>query len=207
MHRGNPFSTRYVRPGALPYRFADGADVSQLMQQLQQHGWWGQIVGEHGTGKTTLLHALAEPIRQAGRTLHWCTLQAGQRSLSARFWQARGEWSANCQIVVDGYEQLGWWARIRLRHRCRKARAGLLVTSHQDAGLPQLCNTRCSLDTLQQLVEQLLRRHQETTQQSGASLPVVDHHDVRRFFRAWKGNVREVLFSLYDLYELRRQDH
>src|ERR1041384_613638 len=45
-------------------------------------------------------------------------------------------------VVVDGYEQLGWWARRRLKGVCRRAGWGVLVTAHDAAGLPGVYATR-----------------------------------------------------------------
>ena len=65
--RSNPFSTRFVRPGAVPYLFAPGQSADGLVRRLAGFGWRGQIIGPHGSGKSTLLAALAEPLARAGR--------------------------------------------------------------------------------------------------------------------------------------------
>ncbi len=175
-------------------------------------GGWGQIVGPHGSGKTTLLHTLAACPPPDRLDLVWCTLKAGQRHLPSAVWRRRTAWGAHSLVIIDGYEQLGWWARTRLKRCCRRSRAGLLVTSHRDAGLPPLYSTHCSLATVQQLVQQLLGDHADAGPGDGHGQPVgqpadaVASDDVRRTYRRWQGNVREVFFSLYDLYESRRHD-
>src|SRR3989442_1545921 len=45
----NPFSTRFIRPGVIPFVFADGQSPETLVEQLRQHHWWGQIIGPHGS--------------------------------------------------------------------------------------------------------------------------------------------------------------
>jgi energy-coupling factor transporter ATP-binding protein EcfA2 len=214
MHQGNPFSTRYVQPGALVYQFPAGASAELLLQRLREHGWWGQIVGPHGSGKTTLLHTLAAHLTLAERDTVWCTMKVGQRRVPSTVWRSRCTWGSHSLVIVDGYEQLGFLARTRLRRCCRKSRAGLLVTSHRSAGLPPLYAMHCSLETVQQLVQQLLRDHSDLGRHPGNCqdadfLPkteVVARDDVIRTYQKWQGNVREVFFSLYDLYESRRQD-
>ena len=64
----NPFSSRATRPGALSYEFLDGGGTASLIETLAGNNWWGEILGEHGSGKSTLVHSLEEPLRTAGRT-------------------------------------------------------------------------------------------------------------------------------------------
>src|SRR5262249_23632578 len=64
---GNPFATRRVRPGAIPFLFPTGESVGQLLDRLRAAGWWGQVVGPHGSGKSTLVAALLPELCQAGR--------------------------------------------------------------------------------------------------------------------------------------------
>ncbi len=51
----NPFCTRRIRPGALPYFFPPGASIETILQRFQDFAGWGEIVGPHGSGKSTLL--------------------------------------------------------------------------------------------------------------------------------------------------------
>lgn len=191
----NPFSTCRVRPGRLAFRFAEPAGGRQLVDRLRAGGWRGQIVGPHGVGKSTLLHSLMPELVAAGRTISWWTLQRGRSGWPAAMRQAAQAWDARTLVVVDGCEQLPWFARRRLKARCRSAGAGLLVTSHRDVGLPLLMALDCPLRTVQELVAHLL-----------ADDPIVIRPDeVSSCFRAHRGNVREVFFALYDLYEARRR--
>jgi hypothetical protein len=191
---GNPFSTCRVRPGSLEFQFPHELPPQQLVARLANQKWWGQIVGAHGVGKSTLLHSWLPLLADAGRTVSWWTLQGGQRRLPAELWRAARSWHDTTLVVVDGCEQLSWLARRRLVSRCRRTRAGLLVTTHYDAGLPTLIELACPLDTLQQLVARLLR----------ADPQAIDPAEVSAYFDRYRGNVREVFFALYDLYEQRR---
>jgi hypothetical protein len=192
----NPFSTCCVRPGRLEYQFSDGTTARQLVQRLAEHGWRGQIVGPHGVGKSTLLHSLMPELVAAGRKVSWWTLQNGQRRWPAGLAAASRLWNATTLVVVDGFEQLNWLARWRLRARCRKTRAGLLVTTHRAGSFPTLIALTCPLDTVENLVTQLLSDDQDG--------PSPD--DVSRCYTAHRGNVREIFFALYDLYEQRRRE-
>ncbi len=118
---GNPFSTRHTRPGAIPYRFPDSVTVGQLVERLRSHKWWGQILGPHGTGKTTLLHSLLPALRDADRQVELFTVHAGQRKLELDAART-SKWNAATQVIVDGYEQLNWLARLRLKRRVPRPR-------------------------------------------------------------------------------------
>src|SRR5262245_62831976 len=111
--RSNPFSTRFVRPGAIPYQFVDGADVAALATRLEGQGWWGQIVGPHGSGKSTLLATLLPELRRRRRVVV-VELHADRRRFLELAWSREPT-----LLVVDGHEQLGWWARRRVRATCR----------------------------------------------------------------------------------------
>lgn len=190
----NPFSTCYVRPGRLAFRFSEHSGALQLTRRLLEQGGWGQIVGPHGAGKSTLLHAWLPQLAGAGRDVVWWTLHAGERRLPTGWKTTSREWGPDTLVVIDGYEQLSWWSRQQLKSRCRHMGCGLLVTTHQDAGLPDLLNVRSSLDVVQTLVAELT--HGLPTRITAA--------DVTACYQACRGNVRDLFFALYDLYEQRR---
>ena len=191
---GNPFATRHVRPGQIAFQFPTSASADQWIEQLARHAWWGQIIGPHGSGKSTLLHTLAPHLKAAGKNIVWITLRAGQRRIPASVRQAMHTWASSHLVLVDGYEQLGWWPRRQLKRHCRRRNAGLLVTTHRPAGFPTSIELRGSLETIQQLAQHLLRDHPG----------VICAAEVSRCYQQAGGNVREALFALYDLYERRR---
>jgi hypothetical protein len=188
----NPFATRWMRPGALAYRFPAGQSVERLVETLRANRWRGEITGPHGCGKSTLLAALLPALREAGREPLLQTLHDGQRRLPRELTDAA--WTPRTQVIVDGYEQLGRLARARLKRRSRRAGCGLLVTAHAPAGLPELARVAPDLETVVQLVAHLL----------GQSSAPIAREEIARRFAAREGNVRDVLFDLYDLYERRR---
>src|SRR5262245_49587973 len=65
----NPFSTRFIRPGAIPFIFSAGESAESLVDHLRVNNWRGQIIGPHGSGKSTLLAALLPALQAAGRTV------------------------------------------------------------------------------------------------------------------------------------------
>lgn len=191
--RSNPFSTRFVRPGAIAYLFRPVQNADDLVARLARFGWRGQIVGPHGSGKSTLLAALAEPLARAGRVVWHVALHDGARRMP-RGWMRPAATIAADLIVVDGYEQLSAWGRLTLKARCRRQGWGLLVTAHHDAGFPMLETTSTSLETVRAIVARLTANEPQ---------PAADDV-VGRCFAACGGNVRDTLFALYDRWEAAR---
>lgn len=187
----NPFATRFTRPGAIEFLFPDGESAELLTERLCEHSWQGEIVGPHGAGKSTLLATLIAPLQAAGRTIVQATLHQGETSLPAVLDDWRS-WGATTQVIVDGYEQLSWWSRRRLAQRVRDRQAGLLVTSHAATGLPTLMNVAPRIEAAQRIVRQLVPDDS-----------LITGGDIEQTFRACDGNIREMLFRLYDVYQSR----
>jgi hypothetical protein len=192
----NPFCTRRVRPGAIPYLFPSGEDAVRVVERLRGNGWWGQIVGPHGSGKSTLLEALLPELQRVGRIPLHVALHNGQRRLPPGTSAALRALPPGAGIaIIDGYEQLSRWNRFWLRQLCRRRKYGLLVTTHQPSGLPELFQTDVTPQTARRVVELLL------PDPPGALAAV----DVAARLAVRAGNLREVLFELYDVYERQRK--
>ncbi|MFM8253157.1 MAG: hypothetical protein ACKOBW_16315 [Planctomycetota bacterium] len=187
----NPFATRWTRPGALDYIYPAGETPLSLITRLVSSGGRGQIMGPHGTGKTSLLRSLRPHLEAAGYQLEWhdpqTVIKAGRRT-------------SNTLVVIDGYEQLGRWSRLRLWCSCWWHGCGLLVTTHEDLGLPVLVETSPSLDLAQQLAERLL-----ADRLLGGRRELLGDEEWDGLWREKRGNLREVWFALYDRYESRRR--
>lgn len=203
----NPFATRWVRPGAIPFHFTDGLDSAAIVERLRDNGWRGAIAGPHGSGKSTLLATLIPLIESAGFQVRAISLHDAERRLPSGFlpvgWHAlnpRRAWlsAPSPFLVVDGFEQLGWWPRRSLLAASKRNEGGLLVTVHRTraaGGLPVLYSAKPALKTVQYLVDHHLPAH------GGLIQPA----DVASGFEDAQGNVREALFALYDLFEHRRR--
>lgn len=191
-HAGsNPFATRFTRPGAIEFLFPPGESAQGLVDRLRDQGWQGGIVGPHGAGKSTLLATLNEPLNVAGRNVVQATLHQGETDLPQSLDDWR-RWTPATQVIVDGYEQLTWWSRSKLARRIRDRQAGLLATSHAPTGLPLLISVEPRLDAAQEVVRHLLPDES-----------MVKTSDIEQHFRACDGNIREMLFQLYDVYQAR----
>jgi energy-coupling factor transporter ATP-binding protein EcfA2 len=190
----NPFATCWTRPGALPFRFNNSQSTDQLITKLAAQQWRGAVIGPHGSGKSTLLEALKPAIIAAGRNIKTIALRDGQRRLPRNFFEAWTE-AANAVIIIDGYEQLGWPARLHLRLHCRSTGAGLLVTSHTPVRIPTLTHLSPNRQLVEQLVNELCAEVSTT----------ITRADIAASHACHGSNVREILFDLYDRHEERRR--
>ncbi len=188
----NPFATRYVRPGAQAFLFSGADSLERLVSHLRKNQWWGEIVGPHGVGKSTLLASLIPALREAGRYVIHVTLRDSQRHLPREVLDELRHYP-NALLIVDGYEQVSRLSRWLLRRRCRRGHVGLLVTAHQSVGLPDLYHVVPSLETVQRLVARIT---------SGRNTAVTTA-DVEACFSLRGHDVRETLFDLYNLHHRR----
>ncbi|MFO0916039.1 MAG: hypothetical protein U0795_23985 [Pirellulales bacterium] len=184
----NPFATSFTRPGALEFLFPPGVSPDSLLDTFERLGRRAQIVGPHGTGKSTLIATLQPHMIARGWDVLavWC--RADERRLPS--WLFERPWTERTVLVIDGYEQLTWWDRLKLRWRAWRGKSGWLVTSHSDLAGPVLWRTVADLATVRQLVHQLLS-------QQGLDPQLLDER-LDASWSACQGNVRELLFALFD---------
>ena len=113
----NPFSTRFVQPGVIPYffepefiemvkrtrpevyqcafaeSFSEKAELSTwigcryLAVLLAEHRFRGQIIGPHGSGKSTLASALTHVLERSGCRVFSFALHDRTRSLPPEFYR------------------------------------------------------------------------------------------------------------------------
>ncbi|HEV7279973.1 MAG TPA: hypothetical protein VGN57_07135 [Pirellulaceae bacterium] len=186
----NPFATRFVRPDAATYLTLQTPSIDELVERFDQQGRRAQILGPHGVGKSTLLATVAAELRERGEDVHSITLHLGERRLPAEFEQSL-VWNARPIVIVDGAEQLSWLRRRGLISKATKHGAGLLITTHTDLGLPTLC--------------ELVPRESDAVAIARHLDPqgIVSDDDVRAAFARRKGDLRETLFDLFDLYRAK----
>jgi len=201
MLHSNPFATRFIRPGAIDYLFPAGQSIDSLLAVLRDNHWWGEIVGPHGSGKTTLVTTLLPALQAAGRQVIRYVITpdgAGRPEclapLGAYAHLADQPLDPSTQLILDGYERISWWWRRRIQVLCRKRGTGLLVTAHQPLGLPPLVVTEPTEQIAQQVVKRLLP--------SGDTS--ITPADISAAFARTDGNLRETLFALFDVHQSRR---
>ena len=203
----NPFSTRKTAPGQIPFIFDKDCDFLSkndiefcaLYNLLAKSEYRSQILGAHGTGKSTFLAGFVPILEDHGHRVHWVSLHDRQRRLPQEFWQRQQELAGSFAekppiVIVDGYEQLSWMETWKLSRWVRKTGSGLLITSHgRIRHFPVLFRTKADPDVLRCVIELLFR------DQSGVEPP--DWPLCLSLFECHQGNLRNVMFDLYDHYE------
>lgn len=191
---GNPFSTRRIKPGAIPFLLPPSIEVATLGDLWVKAGRRGQIVGQHGTGKSTLLASLLAVLQDRGEQVIAVALHDGQRTLPVAVWRTlRYRTGQPLLLAIDGMEQLTRWERFRIRRCCRRLRIGLLVTAHSSVRLPTIWTTKVDARLAKQVVARL----------DPASL--IDTSDFDQLLFRHQGNLRDLLFDLYDRFEAARR--
>jgi hypothetical protein len=190
----NPFASCWTQPKSQAYQFHAGESVDLLISRLENQGWWGQVFGPHGIGKSTLLTTLARELSCRGYDIQPHPLR-GAQCLRRREFTTSPTVNRRTIVIVDGYEQLRPWSAVWLQIRCRWTGAGLLVTTHQPCSLPVLACLLPDLEVVQRLVAKL-SQHTPTS---------VTRSVVKASYMAHCGNVREILFDLYDRHERYRR--
>ena len=172
--RDNPFASHRVEK--LRYRLPEGLTWDRLLDRLASLHYRAAIVGPHGRGKTTLLEELAPRLTAQGFRIRTVTLRQEERKVGKLPGLGRDE-----ILLLDGAEQLGRLAWLRVRFACRRA-GGLIVTSHRPGLLPTLLECETTPELLADLVRELTGKEME----------------IRELFTRHGGNVRMAFWELYD---------
>ena len=199
----NPFATKFLRPGALKFMFADGDRIQHagdLIRQLERQGFHGQIVGPHGSGKSTLLRNLAIELEANNIRAIDVRLNDQNRRLPATLVSEVQAADQPTVVLVDGYEQLLWWRRVWLRSICRRYQVGLVVTAHTDMGLPELYRTEVTIESARRVIASLCRQQAVEADGSVQLRERVERltRDLPTRLAEHQGNLRDLLFELYD---------
>ncbi len=148
-------------------------------------GLRAQLVGPHGTGKSTLLAHLLELLRKTGPEEPHVVRLTRQRPWLPADWMPRPPARL---LALDGAEQLGPLAWRWVRVRTRLAGCGLLVTSHHDLGLPLLHETRMDPALALRVLHALLQDRQAPPSEA----------EIARLLARHGGNMRDLLLTLYE---------
>lgn len=189
----NPFATRWTLPGKLPFLFDDGSTIESLVRQLNRQNLRGQILGPHGSGKSTLLCALECALESRAGSVCMVRVRRNPRRAireSLRWLHTPHDAERSPILLIDGFEQLAMGMRLWLRATTWAMGAGLVVTAHRDMGLPNLYRTCVSPQLAETIVHRLIRER--------GSLLAVGDLRLRDRLARHRGNLREVLFDLYD---------
>ena len=212
----NPFCTRFVCPGALPFHFdssrgdAQGGEVAATLVEDLVNQQWGLVVGEHGSGKSTLVQSLLPRLHD--RFCEVRTIQthaptandllsrwAQRRKMAAAVFRMAKSLAPKGLMVVDGIEQLSLVSQLRLMLIARKNEHFVLATSHRDLWpFATLFRTRVTPALINDLTAALLA-------DSPDDLRCAVQSELQKRPLTRLQNVRELWFDLYDVAETLRE--
>ena len=191
----NPFSTRFIRPGAIPWLSTD-ASLNSLLLRLCSVDNRALICGPHGSGKSTILSHLVSTAQRQGLNVHYLRISSWLDVIGVIrvFATIRPKKSL---VAIDSWELLGFlgWFLCQLADF---RGVGVILTVHEVPWWnrwPVLLHMEADAKTFQQLVHELMTKssRSENIKFSRAML-----HDV---LQRNSGNFRESFFELYDHYE------
>lgn len=223
----NPFAVSHVGLGAQPYLEPQPGVVASTAQRLEQSGWRGQIVGPHGSGKTTLTIALARSLCTRFEYFSWLVVRPlawfGSRvrnraQLVAR--QVSSEQGVSLDFVAFQLDEPGGLLLPRLQglkpeelcfvdgiellpkwrqRQLLQASSGRAVvfTTHRRVNL--------SLSVLAELQPDLLTFRRLVAQLQAGVPGCLESEAVDRAFQSAQGDFRQGLSLLYDKWESRRR--
>ena len=190
----NPFATRNVAPGEIPYFFSDEVDFQRIIECAEAASWTGQIVGPHGSGKTTLVRHLSDQLQQRFAAIEFLIVRGIREVQVCRRLEGTSQSVVNVRnsdgnartlYVIDGIERLSWLQRKLLIADCRRKRISLLVTAHRRLlGLPVFFETSFDEMRFSKILHHLGTQQYESHYQ--------------RLSKEFGENCREMLFELYD---------
>ncbi len=179
----NPF--RINRIHALEYTDST-LDWEALFLRLKKTGNRGAIVGPHGYGKSTLMCELGVRLTAAGFPIHAMQLTEDAPRITSKMWQVLDALTSETWLLLDGAEQLGFWAWRKFYHGTRRFQ-GMIITLHTPGRLPVLYTCRTSPALLDLLLTRLC--------------PVVSrqlHETAHTLYNEKNGDLRAVFLELYD---------
>jgi hypothetical protein len=187
--RHNPFSSDRI--DSINYRLLKGT-WDNLLERLAAFHYRAAILGPHGSGKTTLLEALGRRLAQSGFPLKKLFLNRESPRFEEPFLH---DFFRNLRehdiILFDGADLMRRLEWRRFRQKSRNAR-GLVITSHRARLLPVLLKCTTTLRLLDDVVGELAGADAEQLAPT-----------TRALFLKHRGNLRDALRELYDIYASR----
>jgi len=176
----NPFSTKFWSSGALPFQFSEPDETVDTLLEKSQRLPICQIVGPHGTGKSTLLLELLKRYENVGESVRYLFFNDQQWHIPNYLPPQKDH-----IFFIDGIEQLSLWNQGRLLLRSKRS----IITAHRSVlFVPILYRTKPQFSIFVQLVRQML-----------PNLPC--ESILRDVYDRSGGNFRNAFFELYDQWE------
>ena len=223
--KSNPFCSRFLQPGHIPFCFPGTESISQLADRIRAprgtrapRGKTAQaalrlsIVGPHGSGKSTLLHQVWQELRSDRQSD--CLSDSGLIVLHSSSNKLAALRSILRQIhrdpwcLIDGYEQIPRWAQFLVVAWAKPRGVALCVTAHRLPWMFQtLWETRVDAQVESHVIECLLAN--VAAKDCGPASVISDllespHWAASR--QKHQENLRESLFDMYDWWQATVDD-
>jgi len=213
----NPFSTAAISSGRIQFKHPGAGGWFSILEELAANRWLGEVVGPHGTGKTTFLLQLSSILNALEVDVDFVRYRVDRNGkIHNNQFPSNEEMDEGSSIlppptfetaasaaglkrpercrIIDGFEQMPWIQQKAVIWKSRWAREGLIVSAHCTRGLPRLLQTESSLQLLKDIAKELL------VTDAG---DLIDLGDISTAWTKSQGNTREALFLLYDVWEKR----
>ena len=152
--RNNPFATDRLEKRLQFVPLWSGLSWGEIDSSIGSLQNRCAIVGDHGTGKTTLLEALARRYRANGDAVVSLFYNDRTRPDLVEILQRRKEISSRTMVFCDGSESLRLWHWLALLHVTQHAR-GLIVSGHTRAKLPVAVRLESSAELVARVLEEV----------------------------------------------------
>ncbi len=125
----NPFASRHTAPGRVVYTFPPGESAAGLLERMRAAGG-GELVGDHGVGKSTLLRTLEAVASGHGPVVYTRAVRGRPLPVLA----AVGRTPPGGLLLADSFEVVPGPLRRLVRAWCRARRITLVTTMHRASG-------------------------------------------------------------------------
>jgi ABC-type cobalamin/Fe3+-siderophores transport system ATPase subunit len=143
----NPFSTKFWSPGVFSFQFSEPGETLNTLLQKSLRLPICQIVGQHGTGKTTLLLGLLKHYQEKGEKVRLLSFNDQHRRIPDDL-----SFQENQILFADGMEWLRFWDSFHLLFLSKR----LIFTVHRPKlFIPILYRTKPQFSVFVQLVRQM----------------------------------------------------
>lgn len=182
----NPFSSKRLEQ--LRYRPTQ-ITIDEMLTKLPRIAYRGEIVGPHGSGKTTLMLQLSRRLSANGHKIKHVFVN-DTNPLTA---DARKDLSASLKpseiVLLDGADHIGILAWKTLKRHIFNANAGLIITTHKPGMLDSLVECSTTPKLLTDIANELV------------PIQTSMHDDlINSIYARHNGNIRDCLWQLYDIW-------
>ena len=159
--------------------------LDEIFQKWASYNFKGQLVGNHGAGKTTLAHLLKDKLEEGGRSCEYLFTSKTDRNFSS--WNTTvSQKSKDTIFIFDG---IGHASYLKRRKWLRETSCFMALVHKPLKNLPIICTLIPDTHVFEKLCEKLAGKEGlELLEASGGSQAMLKDNNY---------NMRDCLFNLY----------